>query len=102
MARNKTFNRRNVFIVVAVIVIAATLLTVRLAYLMIAKSADYAERAQKLHERERAIKAERGIIYDRNGIILADNKPVSTISVMSSTPNPSFPSDPSTVSSPKR
>jgi stage V sporulation protein D (sporulation-specific penicillin-binding protein) len=84
MARNKTFNRRNVFIVVAVIVIAATLLTVRLAYLMIAKSADYAERAQKLHERERAIKAERGIIYDRNGIILADNKPVSTISVIHS------------------
>lgn len=84
MARNKTFNRRNVLIIVSVIVIAAALLTGRLAYLMIVKSADYAKRAEQLHERERAIKAERGIIYDRNGVILADNKPVCTISVIHS------------------
>ncbi|MGN6710002.1 penicillin-binding transpeptidase domain-containing protein [Anaerocolumna jejuensis] len=84
MARNKTFNRRNVLIVVSVIIIAAVLLTGRLAYLMIVKSADYAKRAEELHERERAIKAERGIIYDRNGVVLADNKPVSTISVIHS------------------
>lgn len=84
MARNKTFNRRNVLIIVIVVIAAAVLLTGRLAYLMIVKSADYAERAEKLHERERAIKAERGIIYDRNGVVLADNKPVSTISVIHS------------------
>lgn len=84
MARNKTFNRRNVLIVVSVIILTAVLLTGRLAYLMIAKSAEYAKRAEELHERERAIKAERGIIYDRNGVVLADNKPVSTISVIHS------------------
>ncbi|SHO49957.1 penicillin-binding transpeptidase domain-containing protein [Anaerocolumna xylanovorans] len=84
MARNKTFNRRNVLIIVTVVIAAAILLTGRLAYLMIAKSADYAKRAEELHERERAIKAERGIIYDRNGVVLADNKPVSTISVIHS------------------
>ncbi len=84
MARNKTFNRRNVFIIVSVILITAVGLTVRLGYLMIAKSAEYAQRAEDLHERERSIKAERGIIYDKNGIAIATNKPVSTISVIHS------------------
>ncbi|BCJ95271.1 stage V sporulation protein D [Anaerocolumna cellulosilytica] len=84
MARNKTFNRRNVLVVVSVIILAAVGLTMRLGYLMIAKSADYAQRAQELHERERAIKAERGIIYDKNGTAIATNKPVSTISVIHS------------------
>lgn len=84
MARNKTFNRRNVLVIVSVILIAAIGLTARLGYLMIVKSAEYAERAEDLHERERAIKAERGTIYDKNGIAIATNKPVSTISVIHS------------------
>ncbi|WFR55003.1 penicillin-binding transpeptidase domain-containing protein [Anaerocolumna sp. AGMB13025] len=84
MARNKTFNRRNVLVIVAVILIAAVGLSVRLGYLMIVKSAEYAARAEDLHERERSIKAERGTIYDRNGIAIATNKPVSTISVIHS------------------
>jgi len=84
MARNKTFNRRNVLIIVSVILLAAIGLTVRLGYLMILKSAEYAERAEDLHERERAIKAERGTIYDINGVAIATNKPVSTISVIHS------------------
>ena len=33
-------------------------------------------------KRERSIKAKRGVIYDRNGVILADNKSVCTISVI--------------------
>lgn len=82
MARNKTYNRRNVFIVVICIIITATTLTSRLSYLMIFKSQEYANRARKLHERERPIKAQRGTIYDRNGVIIATNKPVSTISVI--------------------
>ncbi|MFU0826646.1 MAG: Peptidoglycan glycosyltransferase [Lachnoclostridium sp.] len=84
MARNKTFNRRNVLIIVVVILVVAIGLTVRLGYLMIVKSGEYAKRAKALHERERAIKAERGIIYDRNGIAIATNKPVCTISVIHS------------------
>jgi stage V sporulation protein D (sporulation-specific penicillin-binding protein) len=84
MARNKTFNRRNVLVIVTVILIAAVGLSVRLGYLMIVKSAEYATRAEALHERERSIKAERGTIYDRNGIAIATNKPVSTISVIHS------------------
>ncbi|MBQ9119104.1 MAG: peptidoglycan glycosyltransferase, partial [Lachnospiraceae bacterium] len=42
----------------------------------------YSIRAQELHERERSIKAARGLIYDRNGVVIADNRPVCTISVI--------------------
>ncbi len=56
----------------------------RLIYLMIFQSEHYGELARQVHERERSIKAERGSIYDRNGIEIAGNKPVSTISVIHS------------------
>lgn len=84
MARNRTYNRRNVFIILFVVLLVATTLVIRLSYLMICKSEDYANRAQALHERERAIKAERGKIYDRSGQVIATNKPVCTISVIHS------------------
>lgn len=54
----------------------------RLVYLMVAKSEYYAAMAQDLHERERDIKAARGRILDRNGVVLADNVTVCTISVI--------------------
>jgi len=82
MARNRTYNRRNVLVVVSIIVLVAACLTIRLGYLMILKSEEYAKRAQDLHERERVIKAERGSILDTNGIEIATNKPVCTISVI--------------------
>ncbi len=56
----------------------------RLIYLMIFQSEHYGELARQVHERERSIKAERGSIYDRNGVEIAGNKPVSTISVIHS------------------
>ena len=56
----------------------------RLAYLMIVQSDYYGKKAQALHERERSIKAARGKIVDRNGIILADNRSVCTVSVIHS------------------
>ena len=82
MIRNRTYNRRNVFIAVVTILLASILLTVRLAYLMIYKSEEYAAMAKELHERERPIKAQRGSIFDRNGVEIAINKPVCTISVI--------------------
>ena len=42
------------------------------------------KKAQALHERERSIKAARGKIVDRNGIVLADNRSVCTVSVIHS------------------
>lgn len=82
MAKSRTYNKRNELIVVGIIIIIAIGLILRLGYLMIFKSEDYAARAQALHERERVIKAERGSIYDNNGKLIATNKPVCTISVI--------------------
>jgi len=82
MSKNRTYNRRNVLIIVVVILLVAFALFIRLSYLMIAKSEEYAEKAETLHERERVIKAKRGSIFDTNGVLIASNKPVCTISVI--------------------
>lgn len=78
----KTFQKRNLLLVLFVIFIGALLLLVRIFYLMVPGSQGLADAAKDLHERERTIKAERGKIYDRNGVVLADNMPVCTISVI--------------------
>lgn len=56
----------------------------RLVYLMVFRSEYYVEQAKDLHERERDIKAARGQILDRNGVVLAANRTVCTISVIHS------------------
>ena len=68
-------------------VIAMLLLSVmvfRLFYIMVVRSKYYGEAAVAIQERERSIKAPRGLIYDRNGVILAGNKAVCSISVIHS------------------
>lgn len=69
------------FFAVTTILIAAC---GRLAYLMIVQSDYYSKKAEALHERERSIKAARGKIVDRNGVVLADNRSVCTVSVIHS------------------
>ena len=78
----RTFEKRNLLLVLFVITVGIFLLTVRIFYLMVPGSSKLSEAAKNLHERERSIKAERGKIYDRNGEVLADNVPVCTISVI--------------------
>jgi stage V sporulation protein D (sporulation-specific penicillin-binding protein) len=78
----KTHSRRSLFIVGFGIVCLLLFLICRLIYLMIGKADYYAQKIEDMHERERSIKAERGIIYDRNGVVLASNRPVCTISVI--------------------
>ncbi|MBR1866947.1 MAG: peptidoglycan glycosyltransferase [Lachnospiraceae bacterium] len=80
----KTYTRKKIFAITLLIVLALCLLVVRLGYLMIARSEYYLQKAEDLHERERSIKAKRGILYDRNGVELAGNKPVCSISVIHS------------------
>lgn len=82
--RNKTFNRRKIMIIFVAVLLLMVFLMGRLVYLMIFCSEYYGVRAENLHERERDIKAARGNIYDRNGVILAENKTVCTISVIHS------------------
>ncbi len=82
--KNKTYNRRKVVVLFFFCAITFLLLSVRLVDLMIFQSAYYTDKAVQLHERERSIKAARGRILDRNGVVLADNKTVCTISVIHS------------------
>ena len=80
----KTYTRKKILVLATLILLAALFLSVRLGYLMIAESEYYLKKAEALHDRERSIKAKRGIIYDRNGVELAGNKPVCSISVIRS------------------
>ncbi|MBR1599782.1 MAG: peptidoglycan glycosyltransferase [Lachnospiraceae bacterium] len=80
----KTFTKRKIFVCAIILTVLFALLLARLSYLMIARSDYYLDKAEKLHQRERSIKAKRGIIYDRNGVELAGNKPVCSISVIHS------------------
>ena len=81
---HKTYQRRNLFLVFFVFSLILTTMMARLGYLMIYRADYYGVLAKELHERERAIKAERGKILDRNGNLLAGNVSVSTISVIHS------------------
>lgn len=82
--KNKTYNRRKIVIVFSIAAILLLFLIGRLAYLMIFEAEYYQEKAKQLHEREREIKAARGEIVDANGVVLATNKTVCTISVIHS------------------
>lgn len=80
----KTYNRKKIVIVFSVCFLALIGLAARLVHLMIFESEYYQELAQDLHERERSIKAARGEILDRNGVVLAANQSVCTVSVIHS------------------
>ena len=82
--KNKTYNRKKVVVLFFFCTVAFFLLLIRLIDLMIFQSAYYTDKSTQLHERERSIKAARGRILDRNGVVLADNKTVCTISVIHS------------------
>lgn len=82
--RNHTYLRKKIALVWFLFTFALMALSIRLGYLMIFRSEYYSEKAIELHERERSIKAARGQILDANGIVLADNETVCTISVIHS------------------
>lgn len=82
--RNMTVQKKKTFVLCELSVTALLALSVRVGYLMIARSEYYTQEAQELHERERDIKAARGRIIDSTGTVLADNKTVCTISVIRS------------------
>lgn len=63
-------------------ILGFTLLAGRLCYLMIFRSEELSKKALNIEQRERTIKAARGKIYDRNGIVLADDQAVCSVSVI--------------------
>lgn len=82
--KNKTYNKKKMLVVFGAAVVIILALLGRLVYLMVFDAEYYQKRAEALHEREREIKAARGEIVDRNGVVLATNKTVCTISVIHS------------------
>ena len=82
--KNKTFHKKKIVVVFAGAFILILYLIGRLVYLMVFDAEYYQKKAEDLHERERDIKAARGEIIDRNGVVLATNRTVCTISVIHS------------------
>lgn len=82
MERNKTYNRKKICIFCFLLIFCGCYLSGRLIYLMIVRHDYYNEKAIELQQRERQIKASRGQIVDRNGIVLATNEAVCNISVI--------------------
>ncbi len=82
--RVRIFHQKKLFIYWIFILCACTVLVVRLGFLMIVAADDYGSRAIDVQERERDIKAARGRILDINGVVLADNTTVCTVSVIHS------------------
>ena len=82
--KNKTYNKKKILVVFLCATIMIFGLIGRLIYLMVFDAEYYQELAEDLHEREREIKAARGEVVDRNGVVLATNRTVCTISVIHS------------------
>lgn len=84
MKKTMTFHRKKIWLVFLMCAVLLLGLSGRLIFLMGFRSDYYYQKAQELHEREREIKAARGLILDAKGRVLADNKTVCTISVVHS------------------
>lgn len=84
MKKTMTFHRKKIWLVFLICAVLLLGLSGRLIFLMGFRSDYYYQKAQELHEREREIKAARGLILDAKGRVLADNKTVCTISVVHS------------------
>ena len=84
MKKLMTFHKKKSWTVFLCCVLIMAGLIGRLAYLMCFCPERYYGRAEELHERERDIKAARGLILDARGKVLASNRTVCTVSVIHS------------------
>ena len=84
MKKLMTFHKKKSWTVFLCCVLIMAGLIGRLAYLMCFCSERYYDRAEELHERERDIKAARGLILDARGKVLASYPTVCTVSVIHS------------------
>lgn len=82
MEPNKTFHRKKICVIFFAVLLCACIVAGRLVYLMIFRGNHYSQLAADVQQRERRIKAARGKILDTNGVVLAGNQSVCTISVI--------------------
>lgn len=82
MSSYQTHHREKIAVLCILLCLCMAGLMGRLVYLMTARSVHYSEMAEDLHQRERTIKAARGEIIDANGVVIATNRTVCTISVI--------------------
>ena len=82
MVRNSSRYRKKTLVMFLCIIDCMIILIGRLIFIMISEGEYYSAKARQLQERERSIKAPRGQILDRNGVVLADNQSVYSISVV--------------------
>lgn len=78
----RTKAKKKLLLVTAAFFTGFLVVTIKLSYVMIAQADKYLSLARNLHQRDREIKAPRGSIYDRNGVKIASNKAVYSISVI--------------------
>ena len=82
MERLRVYSHRKAKLIGGTFIVVLLALGLRVGYLRIFRASHYAELAVEVEQRERKVKAARGRIIDRNGVILASNKTVCTISVI--------------------
>jgi penicillin-binding protein 2 len=74
--------RRRALVGFALIVVSLGLLVARFAYLQVVRHDEFVTRSQNNRVKPRAIPPARGLIYDRNGVLLADNVPAFRLEVV--------------------
>jgi len=80
----KTFQRKKTAICCIGAICLLVALCGRLFFLMVVRGEHYTEMATALQQRERSIKAARGLILDAKGTVIASNRTVCTVSVIHS------------------
>jgi len=77
-----TLFRRRAWAGFALILLGLSLLVARFAYLQVVHHDEFVTRSQNNRVKPRAIPPARGLIYDRNGVVLADNVPAFRLEVV--------------------
>lgn len=78
-SRNKRGESAALFLVSSLLTVGFLLVSVRLVVLQGFQHAEWSKRAEREHEKNVSIEAERGTIYDRNGTVLAINVEVPSV-----------------------
>ncbi len=80
--QEKQLFQRRLIVATVVIILLIGLLISRLVYLQIYQHELYSTMSQKNHLELLPIEPNRGLIYDRNGILLAENQPVFSLDII--------------------